>query len=129
MANTVAEVLNDLALCQKDLEEWDCGEMLIPVTTSLTDHSTVNINFTDTMGHRKKVPKPEKRDDINCYWLHRDWNDHLENTRVGKIIPLFVNAASRAGFKIVGCWQKEYDKIIFRCQRGRRNNEHVNQEQ
>ena len=88
----------------------------------------MNINFTDTIGHRKQVPKPEKRDDINCYWLHRDWNDHLENTRVGEIIPLFVNAASRAGFEVVGCWEKEYDKIIFRCQRGRRNDEHYNQE-
>ena len=127
MANTVAEVLNDVALRRQELEEWDSGEMIIPVSTSLTDHTLLMINFTDTLGHRKHVPRADKRNDTNCYWLQRDLNDHLEITRVQKIIPLFVNAASKAGFKIRGSWEERNDKIVFTCHRSRRNDERLNQ--
>ena len=127
MANTVAEVLNELTLRRKYLEEWDCDQFIIPVSTSLSDHTPVNINFAETIGHRKHVPKPDKRDDTNCYWLHHDWSDNSESTRVGKIIPLFVNAAGRAGFRIYGQWQNtKSPHLRFKCHRGRRNDEEHN---
>ena len=106
MATTVSEVLNDLAERRKALEEWDCGPMEIEVATSLTGSALKNINFTDTIGHRRQVPKEGKRDDDNCFWLPREWTDHSENTRATKVIPLFIVRASKAGCNTFSRWEK-----------------------
>ena len=124
MATTVSEVLHDMAGRRKELEEWDCGRMEIAVATSLTGRCSsilhtgsafMNINFTDTIGHRRQVPKAGKRDDNNCFWLPREWSDDSENTRTMKVIPTFIVAASKAGCKISGGWEKKYNKIVFTC--------------
>ena len=72
MAATVLETLAILAEAKKELQEWDCGRMDISVATSLADDTLVTINLSDTIGHRKKVPKPDKRDDSNCIWLNSE---------------------------------------------------------
>ena len=100
--------------------------MEIEVATSLTGSAYKNINFTDTIGHRRQVPKEGKRDDDNCFWLSREWTDHSENTRATKVIPLFIVRASKAGCNTFSHWEKRYNKITFKCLRGRCNNEHSN---
>ena len=132
----MSEVLHDMAGRRKELEEWDCSPMEIAVATSLagsclsilrTGSAFMNINFTDTIGHRRQVPKAGKRDDNNCFWLPREWTDHSENTCATKVIPLFIVGASKAGCNIHSWWEKKYTKISFKCLQSRCNNEHSSQ--
>jgi hypothetical protein len=86
----------------------------------------VAVNISDTIGHRKQVPKPEKRDDSNCIWLCSEWTENSEDFRYKTIIPNFVGAASEVGFRISGSWDPKYNFIVFRCLRARRNDQHKN---
>ena len=128
MVATASGTLLSLVERRKNLEEWDCQRMDIVVAASLTDDTLVEINFTDTIGLRKNVPKAEKRNDSNCLWLNPAWKENTIELRHNKIIPYFVGAASKAGFKVSGRWEKNYDKIVFTCIWGRRNDEHKNKE-
>ena len=87
MVATVAGTLYLLVETRKELEEWDCGRMDILVATSFTNDTLVTINFLDTIGHSKQVPKPEKRDDSNCIWLHPKWRENSDDFRSKEIIP------------------------------------------
>jgi len=96
------------------------------VSTSLADGILVTINLSDTIGHGKQVPKSEKRDDSNCFWLDPEWAENTEALRAKEIIPFFVGAASEAGFRIAGCWTHKYNAIVFQCIRAKRNDQHKN---
>ena len=123
----MAGTLDILGETRKELEEWECNRMDILVATSFTDGTLVTINFSDTIGHSKHAPKPEKRDDSNCIWLDPEWRENSDVFRSNTIIPFFVSAASKAGFRISGGWEPKYNVIQFRCIRGKRNDQHKNQ--
>ena len=126
MAATVVGTLEILADTRKEMDEWDCGRMDILVATSLSDGTLLTINLSDTICHGKHVPKSEKRDDSNCFWLDPEQAENTEALRAKEIIPSFVGAASEAGFRIGGCWAHKYNVIVFQCIRGKRNNQHKN---
>ena len=82
----MAGTLDLLAEIRKKLEEWNWRRMAILVATSITDDTLVTINFSDTIDHSKQVPKPEKRDDSNCFWLDPKWRKKLDDFRSKEII-------------------------------------------
>ena len=100
--------------------------MPISVAVSLADGTMKSINFTDTLGHRKKVPKSDKCSDANCYWLNPEWRDNTKTFRAEVITPYFVLMAHEAGFKENGDWDGKTSSIIFKCIRSRQNNPHTN---
>ena len=104
MSLTVLGTLDSLDEARKDLNKWDCGPMPISVAVSLADGTMKSINFTDTLGHRKKIPKSDKRSDANCYWLNPEWRENNKTFRAEVITPYFVLMAHEAGFKINGGW-------------------------
>ena len=61
MAATVVGSLNGVAEARNKLDKWDCGNMEIVVATSLTNDVLVTINFSNLIGHKKKVPPPGRR--------------------------------------------------------------------
>ena len=126
---TVADTLVSLDAARTALLSWDCGDMEIEVATSLTDPTPTTINFTSTIGHKKHVPKPEKRTDDTCYWFPPNWRYNTKEFRQKTAIPYFTNIARLAGFKVQGSWENKFNNIIFRCTRGRSNNEHSNKAQ
>ena len=77
--STVAETLDGLAAVRRDLDKWDTGPMNIEVATSKEDNTLTVINFTDTIDHRKQVPKEEKHNNTTCYWLNVEWNQNTKN--------------------------------------------------
>ena len=92
MAVTAAGLLADLAVARKTLNEWECGPITIDVCNSSSNDITKSINFTETIGHQRRVPKTGRRDDDNCYWLNAEWNRNDDDIRQTLIIPYFVSA-------------------------------------
>ena len=123
MSVTAAGVLADLAVARKTLDEWECGPITIGVCNSSSDDISKSINFTETIGHQKRVPKSGRRDNDNCYWLNAEWNRNDDNIRQTLIIPFFVAVASHAGYRIHvhGCWDHRKKSIRFQCFRGKKN--------
>ena len=121
MAVTAAEVLADLAIARKTLNEWECGPITIDVCNSSSNDISKSINFTETIGHQRRVPKTGRRDDDNCYWLNAEWNRNDDDIRQTLIIPYFVSAASHAGCRIHGSWEHRFKSIRFQCFRGKKN--------
>ena len=125
---TVAGTLESISRVCNELDQWDCERMDIAVATSLTNHTPEYINFTETIGHRTCVPRADKRDDNNCYWLNHEWRVNTSGIRANVIIPYFVGCANEAGFRINGDWESKNNVIVFHCIRGRKNNTHKNKE-
>ena len=128
MAATVVGTLNSLVEARNKLNKWDCGNMEIVVATSLTNDALVTINFSNLIGHNKRVPRLGRRNDDHLFWLHPDWRENLETLREKDIIPFFVESARQAGAQVTGSWEKRFSCIVFVCIRGRRNNPHKNKE-
>ena len=91
----MAGTLDILGETRKELEEWECNRMDILVATSFTDGTLVTINFSDTIGHSKHAPKPEKRDDSNCIWLDPEWRENSDVFRSNTIIPFLCRLQAR----------------------------------
>mmetsp|Transcript_19502 Transcript_19502/g.46791 ORF Transcript_19502/g.46791 Transcript_19502/m.46791 type:complete len:398 (+) Transcript_19502:270-1463(+) len=92
MAVTAAGLLADLAVARKTLNEWECGPITIDVCNSSSNDISKSINFTETIGHQRRVPK-----------------------------TYFVSAASHAGCRIRGSWEHKFGSIRFQCFRGKKN--------
>ena len=95
MATTVVGTLEILAKAREELDEWDCGRMYILVATSLTNGTLININLSDSIGHGKKVPKSEKQDSSNCFWLDLEWAENTDALCAKEVIPFFVGLQVR----------------------------------
>ena len=112
---TVSGTLESISRVCNKLNQWDCERMDISVATSLTNHTPEYINFIETIGHRAYVPRADKRDNNNCYWLNHEWRVNISRIRSDVIIPYFVWCATEAGFRINSGWDPKYNAIIFRC--------------
>ena len=112
---TVIETLDSIDEARKEMNEWDCGPMTISVAESLAGGTMKSINFTDTLGHRKKIPKSDKRSNANCCWLHPEWGENTKTFRAEVITPHFVLMVQEAGVKINGGWDGTTSSIVFKC--------------
>ena len=56
MVSTVVGTLNRLSEAGNKLDCWNYGKIEIIVTISLTNNALVAINFSNSIGHGKKVP-------------------------------------------------------------------------
>ena len=124
--DTVVRTLNKLVEHRKALDQWDSGPVMIEVATSFTNPTLKSIDLSSTIGHGKSVPRKGKRTDENCYWLNAEWTSNDVDFRQSTVIPYFIAAASKAGFRITGAWARRYSAILFSCMRGRCNDQDAN---
>ncbi len=104
-------------------KSWTSGPIHIIVATSMANDLPLKINLTETLGHRKRVPKANKRGDHNCYWLHSSINENNEDFRRHNIHPLFATACWHAGFLIHAEYDAEDKCIRFECFHSKHHNE------
>ena len=102
--STMVETLDGLDVVKRDLEEWDTEPMNIEVATSKEDNPLTVINFTDTIGHRKQVPKEAKCNNTTCYWLNDEWNQNSKKIYPNKVTPYFVGVAHSGFNRNPGKW-------------------------
>ena len=60
------EQLNNLVLADY---EWNSGPIILTIATSIIDDSPLELNLTETLGHKSCTPAVGYQDDSNCYWL------------------------------------------------------------
>ena len=69
MSDTAAGEINDGAvptatgvlITRKTLDEWECGPITIDVCNSSSNDIAKSINFTETIGHKKRTQVWEER--------------------------------------------------------------------
>jgi hypothetical protein len=120
---TFQESLEQLLSVQKDAETWKTGPMMVTVAISLSDDEAREIDLSATIGHGNNPPREGKRNDTNCYWLQRKFNQNNEEFRGKEIHPIFVRACHAAGF-IAHCEYNHFRKaIVIICHKGRVHDE------
>ena len=115
MTSSYTAALKELFNLHKDAEKWTSGAINVPIATSLTDDTPMELNLTATVGHDKYTPREHKRSDSNCYWLAQALNENNAHFRQTKIYPIFVRACHTAGFIIHGEYDKSRKNIKFSC--------------
>lgn len=98
-----------------DPTKWISGDIHVDVATSLVDDEPMRINLSETIGHGRAAPRAGKRDDGNCYWLPRRFNQNTSEFRRGELHPMFVRACHAAGFLVHAEWNGAGGCIQFRC--------------
>ena len=105
--------INELFALQSKAEQWRSGDIFLQVHDSLHGTAVKTINLSQTIGHAKHVPRANKRDDSNCYWLAHTLNENNSDIRQKKIHPIFVRACRAAGFLVHGEYEKADRCIQF----------------
>ena len=125
---TIEESITQLLSAQEAARHWATGPINITIATSKTNDQPISINLSDTIGHNKRVPRENKRDDNTCYWLHSSLNTNVHEFRVQQIHPMFVNAARDAGFIAHGKYVPSNKSIRFSCLKGDYHNDKKSKE-
>ena len=118
---TYGDKLENLNRLRKSVKEWSSPPILLTVAESMTSDQFIEIDVAETIVSPAEgggyVPRENKRNDDNCYWLAKVFDTNDENYRKSEIIPAIKSACRGSGFKVNCHWVSNRNCIEVKCNR------------
>ena len=115
MTTSYANAVDEIFRVHEKAKIWTTGNIDLQVATSFTNDHPQVINLSESIGHNKRVPRPNMRNDSTCYWLPQSFNQNTEKYRKDNIHPYFATACYWAGFLVHAQYETAYKCIRFEC--------------
>ena len=119
MSSQYSQALEDISTALEACESWTATQVIVEVTTSLTNDVPVQVDLMETLKCKGKKSCRTKLH--NVYWLPQSFSTNTKEFRDMHLVPYFARACQAAGFSVISKgWEHTRLLTRFICQRGRR---------